>query len=85
VGILDDDLGRRLSSLRGLQRLLDERFRVPGTNFRFGWDPIVGLIPWAGDLLTAVLSCAIAVQAHHGLPRVVQLRMLNVGIDAVIG
>jgi hypothetical protein len=77
------DLDRRLSSLRNLQRLLDEAFRVPGTNFRFGWDPIIGLVPWAGDLLTAVLSCAIIVQAHHmRLPRVVQLRMLlNVCID----
>lgn len=81
------DLDRRLSSLRNLQRLLDEAFRVPGTNFRFGWDPIIGLVPWAGDLLTAVLSCAIIVQAHHmRLPRVVQLRMLlNVGIDVIVG
>jgi uncharacterized protein DUF4112 len=81
------DLDRRLRSLRNLQRLLDEAFRVPGTNFRFGWDPIIGLVPWAGDLLTAVLSCAIIVQAHHmRLPRVVQLRMLlNVGIDVIVG
>ena len=60
---------------------------MPGTNFRFGWDPIIGIVPWAGDLLTAVLSCAIIVQAHHmRLPRVVQLRMLlNVGIDVIVG
>jgi hypothetical protein len=87
VGVLDDDLARRLQALRGLQRLLDERFRIPGTSLRFGWDPIVGLIPWAGDLLTAALACAIVVQAHHmRVPKVVQLRMLlNVGIDAMIG
>jgi hypothetical protein len=82
-----DDLERRLNALRNLRRLLDEAFRVPGTGIRFGWDPIIGLVPWAGDLLTAVLSCAIVVQAHHmRLPRVVQLRMLmNVGIDLLIG
>lgn len=87
MGILEDDLARRLNSFRALQRLLDERFRVPGTNLRFGWDPIIGLIPWAGDVLAAVLSCAMIVQAHQmRVPRVVQLRMLlNVGIDAVVG
>ena len=68
-------------------RWLDEAFRVPGTNIRFGWDPIIGLVPWVGDVLTAILGCAIVVQAHHmRVPRVVQLRMLlNVGIDLVVG
>jgi hypothetical protein len=60
---------------------------VPGTSIRVGWDPIIGLVPWAGDLLTALLSCAIIIHAHQmRLPRVVQLRMLlNVAIDLVIG
>ena len=76
-----------MQSLRGWQRLLDSAFRVPGTNFRFGWDPIIGLIPWAGDVLTAMMSCALIVQAHQmRVPRVVQLRMLlNVGVDVVVG
>jgi len=81
------DTQQRLNSLRKLQHLLDNAFRVPGTNLRFGWDPIVGLVPWLGDALTAVLSCAIVVQAHHmRVPRVVQLRMLgNLAIDMVVG
>jgi len=68
-------------------RLLDEAFRVPGTNLRFGWDPIVGLVPWIGDLLTALIGCAIVVQAHQmRVPAVVQLRMvLNIAIDLVVG
>src|SRR4051794_32526151 len=76
-----------MQAMRNLQRMLDAAFRVPGTNFRFGWDPIIGLVPWAGDLLTAMMSCAIVVQAHQmRVPRVVQLRMLlNIGIDVVIG
>ena len=81
------DAGQRLEALRKLKRALDEAFRVPGTNIRFGWDPLIGLVPWAGDVLTALLSCAIVLQAHHmRLPRVVQLRMLlNVAIDLVVG
>ena len=77
----------RLTALRKLQYLLDNAFRVPGTNVRFGWDPIVGMVPWLGDTLTAVFACAIVVQAHHmRVPRVVQLRMLgNVAIDLIMG
>jgi len=76
-----------MAALRRLQRGLDEAFRVPGTPLRFGWDAIVGVIPWAGDLLTAFMACAIVTQAHHmHVPRVVQLRMLlNIGIDFFIG
>jgi hypothetical protein len=77
----------KIDALRKLQWFLDEAFRVPGTSIRVGWDPIIGLVPWAGDLLTALLSCAIVFQAHQmRLPRIVQLRMLmNVAIDLLIG
>ena len=80
-------IDRRLESLRALKRLLDEQFRLPGTNFRFGWDPIIGLVPWIGDLLTAFLACAIVIQAHTlRVPRIVQLRMLlNIAIDLLVG
>jgi hypothetical protein len=87
VAKLGSDSERRLTTLRSLRRLLDEAFRVPGTRIRFGWDAIVGLIPWAGDLVTALMAGAIIVEAHRmRVPRVVQLRMLlNVGIDLAIG
>ena len=76
-----------MTTLRSLQRLLDDAFRVPGTNIRFGWDPVIGLVPWIGDVLTAVFSFAIILQAHHlRVPRVVQLRMvINVAIDVLVG
>lgn len=76
-----------IETLRKLQWWLDEAFRVPGTSIRVGWDPIVGLVPGAGDLLTALLSCAIVLHAHRlRVPRVVQLRMLfNVAIDLLVG
>ncbi len=77
----------RMRSLRSLKRLLDEQFRVPGTTVRFGWDALIGLVPWAGDAATALFSCAIIVQAHRmRVPQVVQLRMLiNVAIDLLVG
>lgn len=81
------DTGQRLEALRRLKSLLDEAFRVPGTRVRFGWDAIVGVVPWAGDLVTALMACAILVQAHQmRVPRVIQLRMLlNVALDIAIG
>jgi hypothetical protein len=76
-----------LETLRKLRWFLDEAFRVPGTSIRVGWDPIVGLVPWVGDLVTALVSCAIVFHAHQRrLPRIVQLRMLmNVAIDLLLG
>jgi hypothetical protein len=80
-------VNRRLESLRALKRLLDEAFRVPGTNVRFGWDPLIGLIPWAGDALTALFGIGVILQAHHmRVPKVVQLRMMfNLAFDLLLG
>ena len=80
-------MDRRLEALRSLKNLLDERFRVPGTSIRFGWDPLIGLIPWAGDALTAIFGVGIILQAHHlRVPKVVQLRMVfNILIDLLVG
>jgi len=77
----------RLAKLRQFKHFLDEAYRVPGTNIRFGWDALIGVVPWVGDLTTALMSCAIIVQAHSmGVPRVVQVRMLiNIIVDLFVG
>jgi hypothetical protein len=81
------NVDRRLERLRVWQRLLDTAFRVPGTGIRVGWDPIIGLVPWVGDAVTALFGSVIIIHAYHlRLPRIVQLRMLiNIAIDAAIG
>ena len=78
---------RRLEALRAVSRLLDSAFVVPGTSYRIGLDPIVGLVPWVGDLVTPLFTIAMLWQARDlGLPRVVQIRMLiNAGVDALVG
>ena len=60
---------------------------VPGTSFRFGLDPILGLIPGVGDLVSPVFALGILFQARDlRVPRVVQLRMIfNVAIDVLTG
>jgi hypothetical protein len=78
---------QRIAALRHLSRLLDSAYEVPGTTYRFGLDPIVGLVPGIGDLVSPLFTIALLWQSHDlDLPRVVQLRMLfNVAIDTVIG
>ena len=84
---LTEAQAKRLLVLRHGASLLDSVFTIPGTNIRLGLDPILGLIPGLGDLVSPVYTLAILAQARElGLPRVVQLRMiLNVAIDALFG
>jgi hypothetical protein len=78
---------RTLAALRKWSVLLDSAFRVPGTNLTFGLDPILGLIPWLGDLTTPFFAGLLLLHAvRMRIPRVVQLRMLiNAAIDLAIG
>jgi hypothetical protein len=78
---------RTLAALRKWSVLLDSAFRVPGTNLTFGLDPILGLIPWLGDLTTPLFAGLLLVHAvRMRIPRVVQLRMvMNAAIDLLIG
>lgn len=73
--------------LNRLAYLLDERFSIPGTNWRFGLDAIIGLIPGLGDLVTSAISAYIVSEAHHlGASRVMLLRMSwNVVLDTLLG
>ena len=50
---------QRLEGLRGISRLLDSAFLVPGTNYRVGLDPILGLIPGIGDLVSPLFTIGI--------------------------
>ena len=78
---------QRLAALRQVARLLDSAFEIPGTKIRIGLDPIVGLVPAIGDLISPLFTLGIIWQGRElGIPRVVQLRMVfNVAIDTVLG
>jgi hypothetical protein len=73
--------------LKILAAWLDNVFIVPGTNLRFGLDPIIGLIPVVGDLATTVISLyIIAAAAQMQVPKSTLARMgLNIVIDSVVG
>jgi hypothetical protein len=77
----------RLKALRRISELLDSAFVVPGTTYRIGLDPIIGLIPMVGDLASPLFTIGILWQGRDlGIPKVVQLRMIfNAAIDGLIG
>src|SRR5262249_19974546 len=68
--------------------VLDQMFRVPGTNLRFGLDPIIGFIfPAAGDTVTALISVYVLLRSiRYGLPKLVIGRMVfNIAMDYLVG
>ncbi len=77
----------RLGRIRSIARLLDSAFRVPGTAWRFGVDPILGLVPGAGDAVGAAMgSYLLWLAARAGAPPPVLLRMFgNLAFDALLG
>ncbi len=77
----------RLAQVRWLASVMDDRFAVPGTPIRFGWDAILGLFPGLGDVLTSLISLLIV---HHawrtGASPFTLARMVgNVAADFLIG
>jgi hypothetical protein len=70
-----------------LARVMDELVRVPGTRFRFGLDPVIGLIPGVGDTASALISAFCLIYAARcGIPRITLARMsLNILINEVVG
>ncbi|WP_207535482.1 DUF4112 domain-containing protein [Desertivirga arenae] len=77
----------KLRWVEKLSYLLDEQFRLPGTNFRFGLDPILNLIPFAGDMSGLLISAALVLTlAKNGASsKIVTLMVLNIVLDATIG
>ncbi|NJL82937.1 MAG: DUF4112 domain-containing protein [Chloroflexaceae bacterium] len=78
---------KTLQRIRRLSRLLDTAIRIPGTGVRIGLDPIMGLVPGAGDAVTTAFSAyLIFLAAHFGLPRSLLFKMMgNVGLEFVVG
>ena len=73
--------------MRFVARVLDDSVRIPGTSFRIGIDPLLGLLPVAGDLVSGALSLYVVLEAARlGVPYGTLVRMLaNVAIDVAGG
>lgn len=78
---IDEDVLDRLA------RLLDDAWRIPGTDIRFGLDPLIGLIPVVGDVISGLFSFFIVFAAwQRGVSRLTIARMVvNIAIDDLVG
>jgi len=67
--------------------LLDECIRIPGTQIKFGLDPIVGMIPGGGEILaTLVGATVLGESAKRGIPIKTLIRMGgNMILNALVG
>lgn len=76
-----------LREARVLARLLDNLVRVPGTRFRIGLDPMLGLVPGVGDWVGWLVGAHLLIGgARLRVPLPTLLRMAgNILIDALVG
>lgn len=76
-----------IQRLRKLSRVLDNAIAIPGTSFRIGLDPILGLIPGAGDFVGTALSAYIVIEAARlGIPRAALGKMVsNILLESLVG
>ena len=77
----------RLARARVIARALDSAVGIPGTKYRVGLDPLLGLVPGLGDLAGAALSGYIVLTGiRMGASRIVVARMLgNIALDTLLG
>jgi Domain of unknown function (DUF4112) len=89
----EDQSGRRRTNasldplFRWLALIMDDLLRFPGTKFRFGLDPIIGLLPGIGDVTSAIISAIAFVHAARcGVPKILLARMaMNILINELVG
>ena len=74
-------------TLKALVEVMERRFHLPGTNYRFGLDALIGLVPGIGDFLgMAIGSLLILEGMRHKVPVRVLLQMAgNLWLDAALG
>lgn len=86
-----EDVLAELRTSRKVSWLLDECIRIPGTEIRFGLDPILGLLPYGGETVATVIGAVILGDAgRKGLPLRTLAKMggnmlLNAGVGVIPG
>lgn len=73
--------------VEALEKVLERSFVIPGINRPIGLDAIAGLVPVAGDLITAAMGAYLVWEARNlGLPKWKLWSMAgNVGFDTLLG
>lgn len=76
---------KHLKVITTFSKLMDEQFKIGP--FKFGLDPLIGLIPGLGDILPAIVSgYMIWIAVTHNLPKNKLIKMVfNVLFDLGLG
>lgn len=77
----------KIKWLDTVSAFLDNQFKIPGTETRFGLDFIIGLVPGAGDIASfGISSVLVLTMARYGASGRVILQMLwNIFLDTTVG
>ncbi len=78
---------RTIHTMRRWNHFSETAFRVPFTRMRFGWDPILGLVPGLGDVSTGLFALFLLVTAFRlKIPGVIRARLIvNSLLDVFLG
>lgn len=81
------ELPKELAWIDKTSTALDDIFKIPATDFRFGLDPLIGLIPVVGDFVGFAISASMVVAiVRHGVSLSVLIKILgNITFDYLIG
>ncbi|MBT9314214.1 DUF4112 domain-containing protein [Leptothoe spongobia] len=85
--VSNDNAHPALQRLRRLSHILDNAIAIPGLGYRVGLDPLIGLVPGGGDLMTGLISIyVVAEAARMGVPAATLGRMgLNILTEVLMG
>ncbi|PIQ20410.1 MAG: hypothetical protein COW65_15190 [Cytophagales bacterium CG18_big_fil_WC_8_21_14_2_50_42_9] len=77
----------RFRWIESISTFMDNQFQLPGTNIRFGLDPLLSFIPVAGSAASFAISAGLLLtMMKHGVSRKVVIMMLgNLALDATLG
>ncbi|MCE2963987.1 MAG: DUF4112 domain-containing protein [Chitinophagales bacterium] len=84
---MDNSKQEQLESLRKYVELLESKFTIPGTQFKFGIDPILNFIPGLGSYSGLILGFVFVFLAHKkGVSGKVKVLMFrNLILDHILG
>lgn len=86
-GEIGDKLAAKARTSKRVAWLLDECIRIPGTDIKFGLDPIVGLFPGGGEIVATIAGATVLGEsAKKGIPFKTLIRMGgNMLVNAMVG
>ena len=84
---LEAKRAKTIKRVTTLVRVMDRGIRIPGTKQYVGLDPVIGLVPVGGDIITAFISAYVVIEAWRiKEPTSVLFEMIaNIIIDALGG